>query len=161
MTDTDSNPAKPGQNKKIGLIFLLVAIAAVVGITHCQRALRPPPGWIDNDLDEAMRQAKANDANVVVLFVAKPPTAICRRLRDTTLSKEANNEALREGNFVAVMVRVPWSRRDEIAEEYEVTSYPTTMILSPEGEVLRRAEGFIGETDFRYEFLILDDPSSP
>ena len=161
MTDTGSDPAKAGQNKKIGLIFLLVAIAAAVGITRCQRDLRPPPGWIDNDLDEAMRQARANNANVVVLFVAKPPTATCRELRDTTLSREANNEALREGNFVAVMVRVPWNRRDEIAEQYEVTGYPTTMILSPEGEVLRRMEGFIGETDFRYEFLVLDGPAGP
>ena len=160
MTDTGSDPTKPRQNKKIRLIFLLVAIAAVVGITHCQRDLRPPPGWIDN-MDEAMRRARANNANVVVLFVAKPPTATCRRLRDTTLSKEANNEALREGDFVAVMVRVPRSRRDEIAEEYQVTGYPTTIILSPEGEVLKRTEGFIGEMDFRYKFLVLDGPAGP
>ena len=154
MTDlADNTSAKPRKNIKVALAFLLVAVMGA-GVIYCShRELRAPPGWIDDDLPEAMRQAKEGDSNVVVLFVTKPPSETGRRLRDTTLSKEANTQALTDGNFVAVMVRVPRSRRSEIASEFNVTEFPTTLILSPEGEELNRREGKIGETDFRNRFL--------
>ena len=149
----ENAPTRPGKNKKIALAFLLVAIIGA-GVIYCShRELRPPLGWIDDDLGEAMRLARQRSANVVVLFVAKPPSEAGRSLRDGTLSKGANTQALKDGNFVAVMVRVPPSRRSEIAGEFGVTAFPTTLILSPEGEELNRREGKIGQTDFRNRFL--------
>lgn len=154
MTEAAENtPTRPGKNKKVALAFLLVAIIGA-GVIYCShRELRPPPGFGD-DLAEAMRLAKERNANVVVLFVAKPPSETCRRLRNTTLSKEANTKALTNGNFVAVMVRVPASRRSEIASEFDVTEFPTTLILTPEGEELNRQVGMIGEAPFRDVFLV-------
>jgi len=153
MTEAAENtPARPGKNKKVALAFLLVAIIGA-GVLYCSHTeLRPPPGFGD-DLAEAMRLAKERNTNVVVLFVAKPPSETCRWLRNTTLCQEANTQALKDGDFVAVMVRVPSSRRSEIADEFDVTEFPTTLILSPEGEELSRREGKIGETDFRNRFL--------
>lgn len=148
----ENTPTRPGKNKKVALAFLLVAIIGA-GVIYCShRDLPPPPGFGDN-LAEAMRLAKQRNANVVVVFVAKPPSETCRWLRNTTLCEEANTQALKDGNFVAVMIRVPPSRRSEIASEFDVTEFPTTLILSPEGEELNRRVGKIGETDFRDSFL--------
>jgi len=154
MTEAAENaPTRPGKNKKVAMAFLLVAIVGA-GVIYCShRELHAPLGWIDDDLPEAMRLAKQRSANVVVFFVAIPPSEAGRWLRDGTLSKEPNTQALKDGNFVAVMVRVPRNRRSEIASEFDVTEFPTTLILSPEGEELNRREGKIGETDFRDSFL--------
>jgi len=153
MTDSRA-PVPKSPHKKVGLIFLAIAIIAVVTIQYLQRSLAAPSGWIDNDLPEAMRQAKQRSANIVVLFVAKPPTEIDRWITTKTLSEEANMKALEDGNFVAVMVRVSGNQRAQYAEEFSVHTFPTTLILSPDGEELNRKEGKIGETDFRDVFLV-------
>ena len=154
MTDAaDNKPPTSGNHRKVGLAFLLVAIIGATVIYCSHRQLPPPPGWIDDDLPEAMRLAKQRGANVVVLFVAEPPSEAARWMRNGTLSKEGNVKALAERNFVAVMVRVSAGRRGEIAHEFNVTEFPTTIILSAEGEELHRQVGKIGETEFRNDFL--------
>ena len=65
---------------------------------------------------------------------------------------------MRDGNFVAVMVRVSAGRRAEIARDFNVTEFPTTIILDPGGKELRRQVGKIGEIEFRSTFLAKAKP---
>ncbi len=157
MTEAAGNtPVRSGKNRKVGLVFLLIAVVVFAVVFYSQRELPLPGGgfkWIDDDLPRAMRLAKERNSNVVALFVGKPPSQADRWLRDNTLSEEGNGKALADGNFIAVMVRVPAGRREQVAEQYDVTKFPTTLILSPDGDELKRMVGKIGETDFRYEFL--------
>lgn len=149
----DSASSKSNKDKKVKLIFILIIAVGAIGITMFQRKLAPPKGWINNDLPKAMRLAEEKGGNVVVLFVGRTPSQLDRWMRDRTLSKEANRQALADGNFTAVMVRVSRGQRKDIAEKYGVTEFPTTLILTPAGEELNRAAGKIGEALFRNEFL--------
>jgi thioredoxin-related protein len=154
MTDTNDKAAQGnnhGRLVKLGFAVLAVVIVAVVYCSH--RTLSPPKGWIDNKLDEAVQQARDENRNLLVLFVSEPPSAMDRKLRDGTLSKKANIDAVREGNFVAVMVRVSRDGREGLFEEYDIKALPTTVIVSPDGHEIARREGFIGETNFRNLFL--------
>jgi thioredoxin-related protein len=147
----------------VKIAFLIAAIVIAGGIVIQQKYLPVPKGgWIDNDLDKAFQIARNENRNLLVLFVNKTPSQTDRNLRDTTLSKPKNIEAIQEHNLVAVMVRVSPSQRREVFETYALKNLPTMLILSPAGEELARAEGKVGEVAFAQSFLpSAQAPSTP
>ena len=139
--------------------FLLVLLAAT-GIIVCFQLRGPllagmssPDGKVTwgSDLAAAQAQAGKEDRRVVV-FVRKFPAAdMAKQMVKTTLIQPANWNALRDGKFIAVEVKLEpgadWARR------YEVTTSPTMLVISPDGKEFHKQEGFIGETAFRDTFL--------
>jgi hypothetical protein len=71
-------------------------------------------------------------------------------MANTTLAHGQNVQAMKA--FIRVKVELD-SLESDLAKEYELESLPTWLILTPNGEVLKRREGFIGEVPFRNEFL--------
>ncbi len=148
---TDKKTGKGGIDNRIKLIFVLIAIAGIVGIQLLQRSGQVLPDW-DEDLDSALSQARQEKRKVLVLFSDHPPGQITLWLASGTIPK--NELAIREGNFLPVLIRLG-SLDDPLAKKYKIKSLPTMLILSSRDRELNRREGKIGEVPFRDEFLSL------
>jgi hypothetical protein len=101
-----------------------------------------------------MTEAKEQKRPVILLIDAPTGSQAVRQMANITLSRKHNRQALKEGRYIAVTV--PWT--DRIAEQFNVqsTQLPTTILLDPNGQELRRRVGFIGEVPFRKQFLVLE-----
>lgn len=150
----DEQPARR-LGGKAKIIFTLLAIGVIFFIIKGNRTLDPPKGWINNDLAEARELARTEGRNMLVLFVQSPPSDRDRALRNGTLAKGENLQAVREYNLVAVMLRVGSKDRTDVFEVYDLSrdALPAMVIFDPDGNELGRHEGSIGELDFRDTFL--------
>jgi hypothetical protein len=152
--DTPQPDTKP--RGRIGkAIFLIIMLVVVVIIVRKNQTLPPPTGWIDNDLEGALVTGKDEDRNVLILFVQSPPSELDTRLQDTTLRKSNNLKAIKDRNLVPVMVRVGRKNRGDLFERYDLQrdDLPAMILLDPSGTELARHNGFIGELNFRDQFL--------
>ena len=129
--------------------FLLALLLAVVIVGYIQFR-GPKLGWSD-DLEQALSKAKAEGRYVVVFVRSFPISATGKWMVSGTLSKDGNKKALEKGNFLLVEIRL--DRSSDWAKKYGVTKTPTMLLIAPDGEKFHKAEGKIGELDFRNEFL--------
>jgi hypothetical protein len=155
MTETPQPTEKQrGPRKSVKILFLVIAVAIAGAIVMRQKYLPVPKGgWIDNDLEEAFNIAQRENRDLLILFVNNPPSQRDRDLRNTTLSKIKNIEAIAEHQLVPVMVRLTPSRRQTLMNDYALTTLPTMLVLNPQGDELARAEGHVGEVAFAESFL--------
>jgi len=155
MTDQQDTSTVTSQKKKSGskakLVFILVLVAAALLVLRIQR--NPSfSGW-GKDLDAALRRAAQENRPVLVFFTAQPPSQITRRLLQTTLSKAANKQAIEQGRFIMVRVKLDTSLDEPLAKRYGIKTLPTMLVLDKRGREVNRREGMIGELDFRKGFL--------
>ncbi len=129
--------------------FLLVLLLAVVIIGYIQFR-GPQLGWSD-DIEQALSSAKAEGRYVVVFVRSFPISATGKWMISGTLRRDANKRALEKGNFLLVEIRL--DRSSDWAKKYGVKKTPTMLLIAPDGERFHKAEGKIGELDFRNEFL--------
>ncbi|MCK5114458.1 MAG: thioredoxin family protein [Phycisphaerae bacterium] len=156
MSEQDSNAAATDKKstKKVGLILLLVILAAAVGIYMYQQRSMSIDGWSE-DLDAAMVQAKQEKRPVVVFFVSNTPGPIARHIKNKVITKPGNKKALQEGKFVKVLVSVDSGLKCEVARKYKLTDLPTLIAFGPLGNEYNRLEGANAknEVGFRNEVL--------
>jgi hypothetical protein len=132
---------------KLGFAAAFVLAAGVV-LYYQLRGTDLPKSWGD-DLAAALAEAQAaSPPKRVVVFIRNYPASNAdNRMVGTTLKK--NKRFLRP--FVRVQLRLdseaPWART------YGVTRAPTMLLISADGGRFHRREGFIGEAEFRTEFL--------
>ena len=156
MNQQASAPAPAGPKAKkdrwVRLAFLAAAIVAAVVVWSLNR--RPGLGWSTN-LDHALQVAAKDNRPVVVLFINSPPGDTDRAVIDQIIKKAANQQALKQGNFLQVLQE----GQTQAALQYDVRpeQLPVLLRLGPDGQVLKRRDGKIGETEFRREFL--EDPA--
>ncbi|MHC4984578.1 MAG: hypothetical protein ACYTFO_00320 [Planctomycetota bacterium] len=158
-TSTDTQPtgktaAKRKHDRWVKLGFLVVALGIVAFLVIDQRSFPAPAGWGKN-LAEALATAQAENRHVVVLFVKHPMGELAKTVITQVINKSDNHKAVKEGNFVPVMVRGP---SNQMREDYGLTVFPTLMILDPAGQEVKRREGLDTrpEVPFRSEFLDLE-----
>ncbi|KKK96407.1 hypothetical protein LCGC14_2663070 [marine sediment metagenome] len=151
--DTQQEPPvrKTGRDRwvKIGFVILLIVVAVVIFML--QRRGLAIKDW-GKDLDAALRQAKAEDRPIVVFFVNRPPSDPAKTIR-TRIQKPGNQQALKDGKFIPVIVELSSSLDSDTARRYEVRELPTLMVLTSDGEERNRHEGNIGEVPFRQKLL--------
>lgn len=135
---------------KIG--FVLVLVAAVVAVYLFQKRDLSIQGW-GNDLNAALSKAKAENRMVVAFFVSSPPSDTAKQIARRRIPKGDNQKALKEGNFIPVVVSLNNALESEPAMKYGLTKLPTLMVLLPDGTERNRNEGMIGEVDFRQNLL--------
>lgn len=148
-TPPPAEPKRRAVDKRVKLAFGLAFLLVIGLITYFQ--LRGPMlGW-SGDLAGALTQAGRENRRVVVFVRSFPISETGKRMVHGALAKADNREALSKGNFILVEVRI--SRSAAWAKKYGVTKTPTMLVIAPDGETFRKQEGFIGETEFRNEFL--------
>jgi hypothetical protein len=135
-------------------VFLLVAIGIGIVVYVSGRAAPPLRGWL-TDLDEALKLAQQEDRKVVVLFADHPASETGKTLIKGPLNKPDNRNALKEGNFVAVQVRLTGSIRKKMIDTYDLGRRPVLLLLDATGKEITRREGqqTINELGFRTSFL--------
>lgn len=141
---------RSARDRLIKVAFAVVTLAVVGMLYWYQRRGLSLPGW-DGDLTTALQQASAQNRPVLVFFVSSPPDQTSRNLAATTIPK--NTQAIEDGRFLTVMVKVSSLTKSEMAQRYQVVKLPTMLVLGPDGAEKNRREGFIGELDFRNGFL--------
>jgi hypothetical protein len=149
-TPAPSTSAPRRRSKYIFAILLVVAC----GLVYLNQLREPglSKDW-PQGLKERLQQAKREDRRVLAFFVAYPPGEQTRRMIRTTLRKQKNHEAIRDGKFLRVREQLDPGLTSELATEYHISVLPTMLLLDSDGTELNRREGFIGEVDFRTEFL--------
>jgi hypothetical protein len=142
---------KPRRSRNYIFVILFLVACGLVYLNQ-----RQPPvlnrDW-PQGLAEKLEQARTENRPVLVFFMAHPPGEITRRMLDTTLRKRKNRDAITEGNFIRVRHELDESLDSELAIRYRIKRLPTMLTLAPNGSELNRREGFIGEVEFRSEFV--------
>jgi len=151
--DTADKTSKSSRDRWIKIGFVLILIAVAIAIYSFQRRDLHIEGW-GNDLNAALAQAKAENRKVVAFFVSSPPSDTAKEIAQRRISKADNQQALKDGNFILVIVTVDSNLdSDPIAQTYKLTKLPTLMVLLSDGTERNRNEGGIGEVDFRQQLL--------
>jgi thioredoxin-related protein len=126
-------------NKTLGLLCVAVAALLPPSAGMAQQAVRWEP-----TLESAQRLASQNNRLVLVYFCG-PSCVYCKRMEAEVLSQPLVAGAI-NADFVAV--KVVADQFPTAARQYGVTHLPTTVVLSPQGQVLDRKEGFIPTNEF-------------
>ena len=146
--------AKPAgklrRDRLVKVAFVVVSLVVVALVYFKQRGGTGLRDW-GTDLPAALSQAAAENRPVLVFFTGKAISEEARRLIANTIPKNA--QAIEEGKFIKVVVKLDSSLDSETAKRYKITSLPTMLVLAPDGAEKNRRVGFIGEMDFRSGFL--------
>ena len=107
-----------------------------------------PDGWSD-DFENAQKQARAQNKDLLVAFSGSDWCGWCIRLRKQVLDTPAF-EAYAKDKFVLLEVDLPQNpkfdaglraRNEQICNQYGVSGFPTILVITPQGEL---AGGFGG-----------------
>jgi len=141
--------AKSPTERWVKLGFAVVVVA-VIGVVLYLQWRGPMLGW-DDDLAAALARAERENRPVVVFVRGFPVGDDTKWMVQNTLAKRRNKQALEEGRFI--LVEVFLDRQARWAKRYGVRKTPTMLVISPDGRRFHKAEGRIGELDFRKQFL--------
>ena len=130
----------------LGILLGLRAVEAGLGLTllpgtagTAAPAAQANPGWIEQDLEQALAQAKA-DGRPVLVDTYADWCAQCKELDERTWSDPQVAAWVKE-HTVAVRIDTDRVRKD-LAGRLSILSYPTVLLLAPDGHELRRQLGF-------------------
>lgn len=99
------------------------------------------PGWLEQDLEGALAQAKA-ERKLVLVDIYAEWCAQCKELDEKTWP-DPGVKGWVAANAVAIRIDTDAKRKD-LAEKLQIRSYPTVLLLDAEGRELRRILGFQG-----------------
>lgn len=151
--DQASDSAASRRPSRLGkAILLAAALAVAAAVWWAQRGGGQWDGWLQ-DLPVARRQAAQQRRPLLVLFTSDPIDHDARRMKETTLTRSENRQALAAGRYILVVLRVDTGLKDELSRQYDLRRLPTLLVLTADDKVLARSEGFVGETAFRQQFL--------
>lgn len=121
-----------------------ICLLLTVGPWPFPNALAKAPGelWHD-DLEAARAEARRTDKPVLVYFDAQW-CSWCHQYERETLSKARVRRALRRHT---VPVRVDWDARSDLVNRYGGRGLPFNVLLTPDGELVRRFTGILPPED--------------
>jgi len=138
-----------------GLAFLALAMGLLLGLRAAETGLgltllpgpgaaaqtagKGYPGWLAQDLESALAQAKATGKPVLVDVYADW-CSDCKELDETTWP-DPQVSAWIQTHAVAVRIDTYRARKD-LAPRLGILSYPTVLLLDGDGKELRRLMGF-------------------
>jgi len=142
-----------GQLRK-GLAILLLALGVLLSVRAVESFLQVEllprggasaaakeehAGWLEQDLEGALAQAKAAKKLVLVDIYADW-CAQCKELDEKTWPDAGVKQWIAQ-NAVAVRIDTD-AKRQDLAAKLQIRSYPTVILLDAEGRELRRLLGF-------------------
>lgn len=99
--------------------------------------------WIET-YETGIEQA-ASQSRPVLVTVSAVWCGACRQMQQLTFSDPRVVRAAQEG---FIPVKIDADRRPDLVSKLKIDAFPTTLLLSPEGQVLRRWVGFQAASDF-------------
>jgi protein disulfide-isomerase len=118
-------------------LALWLTALVVSGSLAC--AEEPAPiHWL-TEYASARREGIKED-RLVLLFVTSDHCGYCLKMQDNTLSNQSIVQTL-QTKFVPAKLTLKLD--DELAQQLQVSIYPTTMIISPQGKILDYARGYL------------------
>ena len=124
---------------------LLVALLIVTGIAPCLAG-----GWGD-DYKAAIAAASKDNRNVLLDFTGSDWCGWCIRLKRETFDKP-EFKAYADKNLELVEIDFPQGKslspevrkqNDALQQQYNVQGFPTLVLLSPDGKVIKQQSGYI------------------
>ena len=124
---------------------LLVALLIVTGSAPCLAG-----GWGD-DYKAAIAAASKDNRNVLLDFTGSDWCGWCIRLKRETFDKP-EFKAYADKNLELVEIDFPQGKslspevrkqNDALQQQYNVQGFPTLVLLSPDGKVIKQQSGYI------------------
>jgi thioredoxin-related protein len=127
-------------NKKIGLLCIVIAaiLQPSVGVSQ-QQAIQWEPS-----LDNAQRLAGQTNRLVLIYFTG-PSCVYCRRMESEVLNQPSVAASI-NADFVAV--KIVADHYPATARRFGITNLPTTVITTPQGQVLDSRPGYARAEDY-------------
>ena len=110
-------------------------------------------GWT-TDYKTALARARAENKNVLLDFTGTDWCASCKLLDQEVFEQPSFKDFLAK-NYIAVTLDYPEvtpqpdalkEQNEAVAEQFNVDTFPTLIVLSPEGKVLGRETGYVPGT---------------
>lgn len=124
--------------KFLGLFFLFISYNSFFGIEA--KAQVNFQNLENSSLKKVLKQAQKQDKVVFIDFRADWCIP-CVHMEETTF-QDANLTKFIAQNFIAFQVDVDFFDGMDIADKYEVSTYPTILILDSEGNLMKRLQGY-------------------
>jgi len=136
----------------LALTAVLTSAASATPVSPTSSALRGSTVADDThwaaDFDVAVQQAREEGKNLLIDFTGSDWCSWCIKLHDEVFSKEEFMSYATE-NYVLVALDYPRSdeakarvpnpeRNQELAAKYEISGFPTVLLMTPDGDVFGR-----------------------
>lgn len=136
--------------KKWILILVAVFYSAVIWANE-----NIPGGW-EKDIEAALKKAEVENKNVLLLFTGSDWCGFCKKLEKEVLSRK---EFQKIAPLKYVMVYFDFPSEKKISPEqmkiqkkwqrkFNISGYPTTIILNSKGEKVKSIEGYGGVKNY-------------
>ena len=138
-----ANPEK-AKPKQRGWVFILIAVAIMIIIMF--KESRKSIDWLD-DYEVGIKQARQQDKPALILFVSSDTAYAdtCKRMKSETYSKAEITKQVTE-NFVPILL--DHNQNKQLVEKYNITTFPTQIIIFPDKDNSASIEGFVTATEF-------------
>jgi len=130
--------SKPGSRWGIFLFLILVAGVYVAFSMPRGSAVQ----WV-TDYEAGLQQASQSNRPVLLVFKAHW-CGICKKMDADTFSRSKVGQALEEW----VPIKIDVDDHPEIKASYNISALPTLVILSPQGQIIKRTEGAMPPEEF-------------
>ena len=130
------------------IVLSLLAASLSLSAASAFAAQAAGNGWM-RDLDQAL-QVAAQQQRPVLLFVSMDGCKYCRRMEQTTFSNPQVRQTI-GANYVPVAIKN--SERPDVMRDLQIQSFPTTLIVTPQGDVVSELKGYVEPRKFEQQLL--------
>lgn len=117
----------------------------MLGLFSVATAAEPARGSWHHDVDAAWAQTKASN-RPMLLLATTDHCLYCEQLKEKTF---ADPETLHELQQAFVLATVQAADQPSLMRKLQIHTFPTTVIVAPDGKVLDRIEGYLNASKFR------------
>ena len=120
-------------------------LGILLGLVSATAGVEPASGPWHSDVNVAWEQTRVSN-RPMLLFATTDNCLYCEQLKRTTF---ADQETLHELQRAFVLATVRASDQPSLMRKLHVDTFPTTVIVAPDGKVLDRIEGYLPVAKFR------------
>jgi len=131
--------------KKFWTVLLIVCCCAAGTLSAAEKA---PKGWTEK-YPAALKRAEKEKKPMLLLFTGSDWCGWCKKLKKEVLDTKEFREL--ESKIILVYLDFPAQKKQDadikeqnagLSRQFQISGYPATVIVSPDGKVLTRISGF-------------------